>query len=124
MGPVLCGVLVDRNHHVGTVERCGEDRAREFFVNILGMTELAKPPVLAARGGCWFAEGAVQVHLGVDDDLRPARKAHVALAIDDATRLITRLRDAGYDVREGDEVNGRMQRYTDDPFGNRIELIG
>jgi len=57
----------------------GEERARRFFVDVLGMTEIAKPPELAKRGGCWFASGKVQVHLGVENDFRAAKKAHPAL---------------------------------------------
>lgn len=104
--------------------RGGEDRARAFYVGVLGLGEQPKPEPLAKRGGCWFVQGAVQIHLGVEDEFRPARKAHPALIIDDIDELLTRLGNAGHEVREGDEVDGRLQRFTDDPFGNRIELIG
>lgn len=60
-----------------------EDKAREFFSGILGMTEIPKPPELAKRGGCWFASGDVQIHLGVENDFRPAKKADPALGCAD-----------------------------------------
>lgn len=101
----------------------GEDQARAFYRDVLGLPEEPKPEPLARRGGCWFVDGPVQVHLGVEADFRPARKAHPALVVDDLAALVTRLEAAGHEVRTGDEVGGRVQRFVDDPFGNRIELI-
>src|SRR3546814_9535785 len=60
----------------------GEERARAFFGALLGLTELPKPADMAVRGGCWFALGDRQLHLGAETDFRPAKKAHVALALD------------------------------------------
>lgn len=102
----------------------GEDLARAFYGGILGLTERPKPAPLAARGGCWFVDGSVQVHLGVEDGFRPARKAHPAMVVGDLDELLGRLRAARHPVRRGDEVDGRQQWFTDDPFGNRIELLG
>ena len=59
----------------------GEERARAFYRALLGMTEIPKPSELAKRGGCWFACGPVQIHLGVEDDFRPAKKAHPGFAV-------------------------------------------
>lgn len=101
----------------------GEDAARAFFCGVLGMMELAKPPQLAKRGGCWFASGDVQVHLGVDADFRPARKAHPGLRCSDLGALIARLREAGIDYEE-DAATGSPRAFVHDPFGNRIELVG
>ncbi|HVA33454.1 MAG TPA: hypothetical protein VNG31_04855 [Candidatus Baltobacteraceae bacterium] len=100
-----------------------EDRARGFYITILGMVELSKPPVLARRGGCWFASGEVQLHLGVETDFRPARKAHPGLRCARYDVLLTHLREHGLDVREDDELPGVRRAYVDDPFGNRLELI-
>ena len=98
----------------------GEDRARAFFVGLLGMTELPKPPMLAARGGAWFASGSVEIHVGAEIDFVPARKAHPALLVDD---LRTFVAEAGLDARWNDEISGVVRCHVDDPFGNRIELI-
>jgi catechol 2,3-dioxygenase-like lactoylglutathione lyase family enzyme len=100
-----------------------EDEARAFFCNLLGMVELPKPPTLAKRGGCWFASGDVQVHLGVDPEFRPARKAHPGLRCMDLRALLERLRAAGVAYEE-DGATGTARAFIHDPFGNRIELIG
>jgi catechol 2,3-dioxygenase-like lactoylglutathione lyase family enzyme len=99
----------------------GEDAATAFYEGVLGIPRVPKPPPLAARGGCWFEDGrGLRVHLGVEDDFRPARKAHPALTVDDWPALADRLAAAGIETRAGDAPG---QRYVDDPFGNRIELI-
>jgi catechol 2,3-dioxygenase-like lactoylglutathione lyase family enzyme len=100
-----------------------EARARAFYADALGMVELAKPEPLAARGGCWFASGDVQLHLGVEDDFRPARKAHPGLRCADFDALLERVRAHGIEVREDAAVPGTRRAFIDDPFGNRIELI-
>lgn len=100
-----------------------EDVARHFYRDLFGMTEVAKPPELAKRGGCWFASGAVQIHLGVEADFRAAKKAHPALRCVDYEALIARLRAAGVDVRADDSIPGVQRCHISDPFGNRIELI-
>jgi len=100
-----------------------EDAARAFYAGLLGMTELAKPPVLAARGGCWFASGAAVLHLGVEDGFAPARKAHPALLVDDLDGLCAALTSAGYAcVRADGEIPGVRRFHTHDPFGNRVEF--
>lgn len=101
----------------------GESEATAFYEGLLGLVRVGKPPHLAVRGGCWFGDGEVRVHLGVEDDFRPARKAHPALLVDDLDELTRRLEAGGCPVRPGDGVEGFVQRYVDDPFGNRIELI-
>jgi catechol 2,3-dioxygenase-like lactoylglutathione lyase family enzyme len=100
-----------------------EARAEAFFEELLGLPRVPKPPELAARGGCWFERGPAKVHLGVEQDFRPARKAHPALVVANLDALVTELEGAGHPVRRAEEVPGRPQWYVDDPFGNRIELI-
>jgi len=102
-----------------------ERRVRAFYVDVLGMTELAKPADLQARGGAWFASGSVQVHLGVDAHFVAARKAHPALRCADLDALVARLEQAACAVTHaGSFEDGARHAYVDDPFGNRIELIG
>lgn len=101
----------------------GEDLARRFYVGLLGLEERQKPPALAVRGGCWFENGAVKLHLGVEADFRPARKAHPALLVDGLDALAERLRAAGCTVRDDELLEGYDRIYIDDPFGNRIELM-
>ncbi len=101
----------------------GEDRARAFYRTLLGMREVAKPAALAARGGCWFECGPVQIHLGVEADFRPARKAHPALRCFDYSELVSRLQRAGVEVKDDTSIPGVRRCHISDPFGNRIELI-
>jgi catechol 2,3-dioxygenase-like lactoylglutathione lyase family enzyme len=100
-----------------------EVAAVAFYQGVLGLARKPKPEPLASRGGCWFENELVKIHLGVEVDFRPARKAHPALVVDDLDRLTAALDAAGHPVRSGDEVGGVQQRYVDDPFGNRIELL-
>lgn len=103
--------------------RGGEDQARAFYAGLLGMREVEKPASLAGRGGCWFASANAQVHLGVEADFRPARKAHPALRVDNLGSLVDRLREAGYEIVPDVPLPGFERFHTTDPFGNRIELM-
>jgi catechol 2,3-dioxygenase-like lactoylglutathione lyase family enzyme len=110
--------------HVQLAMPAGEEAAaRRFFGEILGMRELPKPEGLVARGGYWFASGPVQLHLGVEKDFRPARKAHPALRCRDYVALLVRLKQYGVQVVEASEIPGVERCHVHDPFGNRIELI-
>lgn len=102
----------------------GEQTARAFYAGVLGLAEVPKPEPLAARGGCWFEAGAVKLHLGVEQAFRPARKAHPAFAVRNLAAFIAHLRAAGLEVREDHELPGVARANIDDPFGNRIELVG
>jgi len=101
----------------------GEEAARRFYEGILGLPEASKPANLGKRGGCWFVEGSVKVHLGVEADFRPARKAHPAFLVDDLPDLTARLETAGFATRTDEPLEGYRRIYVDDPFGNRIELL-
>ena len=101
----------------------GEDAARGFYRDLLGMSEEAKPAELAGRGGCWFRDGAVRLHLGVEAGFHPAHKAHPALRVSGLQGLVATLAAAGCMVREDSAFEGAARVYVDDPFGNRIELI-
>ena len=112
-------------HHVQLACPRGSERTlRAFYGGVLGMTEKPKPPVLAARGGCWFAAYGIELHLGVEDDFRPARKAHPGLLWPDLDDLAGRLTVAGSPVTWGnDELPGMRRFYTADPHGNRLEFL-
>jgi hypothetical protein len=101
----------------------GEAEAEAFYAGLLGLTRKPKPEPMASRGGCWFESGPVAVHLGVEQDFRPARKAHPALAVRDLPALEAVLRGAGVSVRPNLDAAPGCGAYVDDPFGNRIELI-
>jgi len=97
-----------------------EAEARAFFGGVLGLEELPKPEPLRARGGVWFAlAGGQQLHVGVETDYLPARKAHPAFAVDELDALAERLRDVTWD----DEIPGVRRFYASDPWGNRLEFL-
>jgi catechol 2,3-dioxygenase-like lactoylglutathione lyase family enzyme len=100
-----------------------EDEAERFYSGILGFERVPKPPALEARGGCWFVRGATAVHLGVEEDFRPARKAHPAFVVRDLAALEAALHAAGVEVRPNPDAPTARGAYVDDPFGNRIEFI-
>lgn len=100
-----------------------EDDARSFYDGLLGIPERPKPPDLARRGGAWFENEAVKIHLGVEAEFRPARKAHPALLVRDLAALAARLRQAGVAVIDDEALPGYDRIYVSDPFGNRLELM-
>ena len=100
-----------------------EDTAREFYSGLLNIPEVPKPPELAKRGGVWFESGLVKVHLGIDPDFHPARKAHPGLLVRDLKTLVRKFRESGIAVYEAEALPGYNHVYTADPFGNRLELM-
>jgi catechol 2,3-dioxygenase-like lactoylglutathione lyase family enzyme len=100
-----------------------ENEARAFYREMLGIPEIVKPPQLAARGGCWFEAGVLKVHLGVEWDFAPARKAHPAFVVDDLKGLMSNLKQAGYTLTPDAPLEGYDRIFVNDPFGNRIELM-
>jgi catechol 2,3-dioxygenase-like lactoylglutathione lyase family enzyme len=102
-----------------------EPAARHFFVDLLGIEELPKPAPLSTRGGCWFALGDRPLHVGVDPDFTPARKAHVAIRVDavDLDPLAARLAAADFPIAWDDALPGDRRFYSTDPWGNRIEFL-
>jgi catechol 2,3-dioxygenase-like lactoylglutathione lyase family enzyme len=87
------------------------------------MVELQKPPVLAARGGCWFRGGGLELHLGVEQDFRPARKAHPGVLVRNIDALAKRLAQHGVEVEWDDNFPGHRRFYAHDPLGNRLEFL-
>lgn len=104
-----------------------EPELRVFYGDVLGMTEIPKPPALAARGGCWFqageGTGAVQLHLGIESDFRPARKAHPGLRVRDIAAYAEHLASRSVPVTWDDALPGHLRCYADDPVGNRLEFL-
>src|ERR1044071_3021565 len=101
-----------------------EEACRAFYVGVLGMTELKKPPELAKRGGLWVRSGDVEIHLGVEADFRPARKAHPGIVVADIDALAARLASAGHAPVWDEAIPGVRRFFTADPLGNRLEFIG
>jgi catechol 2,3-dioxygenase-like lactoylglutathione lyase family enzyme len=101
-----------------------EDKARAFYIDLLGFVEIPKPAELAKRGGAWFRSQNVQLHIGVETDFKPARKAHPAFIVSDLDSLIATIQSAGYETDTSQPpLDGYKRAHVFDPFGNRIELM-
>ena len=101
-----------------------EEQARAFYVGVLGFDEIPKPPELAKRGGAWFRAGEIQLHLGVEADFKPARKAHPAFIVSNLDLLLTKVQEAGFETDTSQPPLEEFKRvHVFDPFGNRIELM-
>ncbi|GGH87147.1 catechol 2,3-dioxygenase-like lactoylglutathione lyase family enzyme [Pullulanibacillus pueri] len=100
-----------------------EERARAFFGNLLGMTEIVKPAELAKRGGVWFQCGVQQLHIGVQEHFSPAEKAHPAFHVENIEALRQQLLTHGIQVKDDEALPGATRFYVNDPFGNRIEML-
>lgn len=101
----------------------GEAAARLFYQGILGISEVPKPAGLSGRAGAWFEKGHVKIHLCIEDEFRPAKKAHPGLLVLDLDELLVTLKDNGYSVTYDSSLPDVKRAFTYDPFGNRIELI-
>ena len=113
------------DHVQVAIPRGSEGQARAFYVDILGMREIEKPEALKPRGGLWLNAGTHELHLGVEQDFQPARKAHPAFRVDDYDPLVERLAKSGATLKpaDPDEIPGRRRFFASDPFGNRLEFI-
>ena len=100
-----------------------EDAARKFYGELLGMDEIPKPENLQARGGCWFQCGSQEVHIGIQPDFTPAKKAHPGFTVHALEQLKTSLEKYGYTISNEPPIAGRSRFFTHDPFGNRIEFL-
>ncbi len=110
--------------HVQLAMPPGEEaRARHFYGELLGLAEVAKPEPLAARGGCWFEGEGLAVHLGVQRDFAPSRKAHLCFQVDDLEAARQTLLRGGVPITPDESVTGVRRFYAADPFGNRLEFL-
>lgn len=114
----------ERLHHVQlAIPPGGEDAARAYYAGVLGLSEIDKPAALRARGGCWFAGGGVEFHLGVQPDFQPAAKAHPGVVVDGLDELAATLENAGRMVRWDPDFPGHRRFYSADDHGNRLEFL-
>jgi catechol 2,3-dioxygenase-like lactoylglutathione lyase family enzyme len=117
--PAIVGI----DHVQLAMPRGQEARARGFYAGVLGLREVPKPPHLVNRGGLWFENEAVRIHLGVDVDFPPAKKAHPGLLVSGLEQVKDAVRSAGHSVEDGEPLDGYAHCYVEDPFGNRLELM-
>ena len=123
MAPEQPATFLRIDHVQLAIPSGAEEICRAFYVGLLGMSEREKPPALAARGGLWLRSGEVELHLGVEEDFRPARKAHPALAVADLDGLARRLSAAGLAPVFDDTIPSLRRFFAHDPTGNRIEFM-
>ena len=111
-------------HHVQLSAPVGsETAARGFWSGLLGFDEVAKPPALVARGGCWFRGHGIEVHVGIEDGFAPARRAHPGFIVGGLDTWAARLEQGGHRVEWDDLYPGMRRFYAVDPFGNRLEFL-
>ncbi|HAV77716.1 MAG TPA: glyoxalase [Anaerolineae bacterium] len=116
--------IISIDHVQIAMPEAQENAARTFYINILGFTETPKPSALLKRGGAWFQSGNVQLHLGIEKDFHPARKAHPAFIVDNLDTILEKVQQAGYEWDESQPpLDGYKRAHIYDPFGNRIELM-
>jgi catechol 2,3-dioxygenase-like lactoylglutathione lyase family enzyme len=116
-------MLNDIDHVLLAMPRGEEDAARAFYGNLLGLNEIEKPLNLRARGGVWFMLGTKQLHLGVEPNFIPAKKAHPAFRVHDFDLLKEKLVTAGFPIIDDEPLHGYDRFFSNDPFGNRLEFL-
>jgi catechol 2,3-dioxygenase-like lactoylglutathione lyase family enzyme len=119
-------VIVGLDHAFFTLQEGGEEEARRFYGDVLGLEEIQRPEGLQHSGGVWFQAGGQELHLGTDDAHLPPKRPHPGFRVGSSAELnelAQRLTSNRYDVEWDDRIEGRRRFYTRDPFGNRIELL-
>lgn len=117
--PAIAGL-----HHVQLAAPPGSEPVlRDFYGGVLGLVEVEKPAALASRGGVWFRGPDLELHLGIEHDFRPARKAHPGILVRDLAGWKARIEARGHEVRTDDDLPGFRRIYVHDPVGNRLELL-
>lgn len=116
--------MIARIDHIQIAAPKGcEEAAREFYGALLGLAEIEKPAALRGRGGCWFQCGEQQLHIGVEADFRPAKKAHPAFAVADLEGLRETLNAHAVKTIDDDSLPGTRRFFAEDPWGNRLEFL-
>jgi catechol 2,3-dioxygenase-like lactoylglutathione lyase family enzyme len=115
--------VLDLDHVQVAIPVGGESRARDFYAGILGFTEIEKPASMAGRNSIWFIAGPVNLHLGIEADFHPAKRAHPAFIIDDLDEIVAAGERANLTTQPDTSFNGLRRVHVLDPFGNRLELM-
>ena len=111
-------------HHVQlAIPQGSEEDCRKFYCLILGWTEKPKPVALAARGGLWLTNGNAELHLGVEEDFRPARKAHPAFLITEIEKVAADLAKHDFNVIWDESIPAYKRFFVFDVVGNRLEFM-
>ena len=100
----------------------GEERAREFYGDLLGLAEIPKPQSLRANGGSWYRSGDVELHVGVEPETDPSRR-HPAFEVADVDAAREYLEANGVRTKDDTPIPDRSRFSFYDPWDNRIELL-
>ena len=100
-----------------------EEKARSFYNGVLGLKEIPKPSSVKSSGGCWFAIGTQEIHIGIEDPFTPPVKAHPAFVIQNIEELRSHLKEQAIEIKEDRPIAGRTRFFVRDPFGNRLEFL-
>jgi catechol 2,3-dioxygenase-like lactoylglutathione lyase family enzyme len=119
----MTSLILALDHVQLAMPRGREADAEAFYCGVLGFEIVPKPPHLAARGGRWFRSAGVSLHLGVEADFAPARKAHPAFVVGSLRDVQARLEAAGVEIVRDTQIEGYDRFYAADPFGNRLEFM-
>jgi catechol 2,3-dioxygenase-like lactoylglutathione lyase family enzyme len=112
------------HHLLLAIPRGSEEECRQFYVGILGLHELQKPSALAERGGLWVRGDQLEIHLGVEEEFRPARKAHPGILVGDLDAMAQRFAEHDVTVQWDGDFPGYRRFYVFDNVGNRLEFLG
>jgi catechol 2,3-dioxygenase-like lactoylglutathione lyase family enzyme len=116
--------VIKKIDHVQLAAPIGcEQKARDFFGEILGFLEIEKPEELKKRGGIWFEFVGFQIHIGVEENFTPAKKAHPAFEVQNLDGLKIKLLEKKVSYTEDNNLPGAKRIHTTDPFGNRLEFL-
>jgi catechol 2,3-dioxygenase-like lactoylglutathione lyase family enzyme len=115
--------ILSLNHVQIAIPIASQDRARAFYSGILGFTEIEKPPQMADRKSLWFVAGAVNLHLGIEPDFTPAKRAHPAFVVDGLDQILAACERASITIKPDTSFNNFRRVHVFDPFGNRLELM-
>jgi catechol 2,3-dioxygenase-like lactoylglutathione lyase family enzyme len=115
--------ILNLDHVQVAIPAGGQARACQFYAGILGFTEVAKPAAMAGRNSIWFISGPVNLHLGIEPDFHPAKRAHPAFVVDGLSEILSACERAGLATKPDTSFNGFRRVHVFDPFGNRLELM-
>lgn len=117
-------MLLKIDHAQITIPKGEETKAREFYCEFLGLTEIEKPESLKGRGGFWMEIGGFQIHVGTEDDFdRTKTKAHLAYQVENLVDWREKLEKRGIETIDGVEIPNLRRFEFRDPFGNRVEFL-
>ena len=117
-------MIIGIHHAQLTIPKGLEQDARRFYCGVLELTEVQKPKSLEGRGGLWLQVGALQVHIGAQDDIdRKKSKSHVAYEVSDIAQWKKTLHEQGIETVDGIPIPHCERFEFRDPFGNRVEFI-